>query len=156
AGRGLAGPLSSVDLDKFDDLLKLNVLAASKLMQQAAQTMLAMPAGSARDIVVLGSIAGKHISPFSAVYGATKFAVGSLAEALRRELAQKGIRVSLIAPAIVRSEFQENAGYDQEWEKNFAEKFGPLLSPDDIGRLVNFVVSQPPHVHINDVVIRPT
>ena len=68
----------------------------------------------------------------------------------------KGIRVTLIEPGIVRSEFQQVAGYSDQWFKEFSEKIGPVLEPEDIARTIAFVVSQPPHVHINDLVIRPT
>lgn len=66
---------------------------------------------SAADIVIVGSVVGRHISPFSAVYGASKFAVHALAEGLRRELGPKGVRVSLVEPGFVLSGFQASAGY---------------------------------------------
>jgi len=65
---------------------------------------------SAADIVIVGSVVGRHISPFNAVYGATKFAVHALAEGLRREVGTKGVRVSLVEPGIVLSGFQSVAG----------------------------------------------
>ena len=109
-----------------------------------------------RDIVVLGSTVGRHISPFSSMYGSTKFAVNSLAEAARRELGPKGIRVTLVEPGFVVSEFQGVAGYDPEWFKGVVERIGPVLTPADVARTVGFIVSQPAAVHINDIVIRPT
>jgi len=105
---------------------------------------------------VLGSNVGRHISPFSSMYGATKFGVNSLAEAARRELGPKGIRVSLIEPGIVESEFQAVAGYDPESFGALMEKFGPVLAPEDVARTIGFIVSQPAGVHVCDVVIRPT
>ena len=110
----------------------------------------------ARDVVVIGSNVGKHISPFSSMYGSTKFAVNSLAEAARRELGPKGVRVTLVAPGIVRSEFQEVAEYDAETFGEFMDRIGPVLEPGDVARMVLYVVGQPAHVHVNDVTIRPT
>lgn len=109
-----------------------------------------------RDIILLGSTVGKHISPFSSMYGSTKFAVNSIAEAVRRELAPRGIRVTTISPAIVRSEFQAVAGYDPDKFGAFMDNIGPVLDPADIARTIVFIASQPAHVCINDVVIRPT
>ncbi len=109
-----------------------------------------------RDIDVLGSNVARHVSPFSSRYGSTKFAAGALAEGARRELGPKGIRVSHIAPGVVISEFQRIAGYTDELIRGFDAKFGPLLTPDDIARLVAFFISQPAGVHVCDVVIRPT
>ena len=108
------------------------------------------------DLIVIGSTVGRHISPFSSMYGATKFAINSLAEGLRRELAQYGIRVSLIEPGIVESEFQQVAGYDDKWKSDYFEKVGPVLQPEDVARSITFLASQPAHVHLNDIMIRST
>jgi NADP-dependent 3-hydroxy acid dehydrogenase YdfG len=109
-----------------------------------------------RDIVVLGSVVGRHVSPFSSMYGSTKFAVHSLAEALRREIGPKGVRVTLVEPAVVVSEFQQVAGYTDELVDGFNEKFGPLLVPSDIARSIAWVAAQPAHVHVSDIVVRAT
>lgn len=159
AGRGLGGSAVSSDQTQWEEMINTNLLGASRLLRAAAQRMLEMevgdhPVGRPRDIVMIGSTVGRHISPFSSMYGATKFAVNSLAEASRRELGPKGIRVSLVEPAVVRSEFQTVAGYSDELVGTFEEKFGPLLEPPDIARMVTFITSQPAHVHVNDVVIR--
>lgn len=162
AGRGLAGSPISSDDKQWEEVIRLNILGATRLIRAAAQRMLTtVPDGGdwrahPRDIVIVGSTVGKHISPFSSMYGSTKFAINSIAEAVRRELAPKGIRVSSVNPAIVRSEFQDAAGYDKEKFGAFMESIGPVLEPTDIARLVTFMVSQPSHVLINDVVIRPT
>jgi NADP-dependent 3-hydroxy acid dehydrogenase YdfG len=160
AGRGLGGSVKDADLSKFEEVLKLNVTGTLSLLQKAALKMLDVQQANypkrAADIVIIGSVVGRHISPFSAVYGATKFAVHSLAEGLRREVGPKGIRVSLVEPGIVISGFQDGAGYSAETVKLFEDKFGPLLHGDDIANAIHFIVSQPPHVHVSDIIIRPT
>lgn len=160
AGRGLGGSVKDADLSKFEAILKLNVTGALALLQKAAQKMVdAQQSGypkQAADIVIIGSVVGRHISPFSAVYGATKFAVHSLAEGLRREVGPKGVRVSLVEPGIVISGFQDGAGYDDKMVQNFEEKFGPLLHGEDVANAINYIVTQPPHVHISDIMVRPT
>lgn len=160
AGRGLGGSVKDADLSRFEEILKLNVTGALALLQKAARKMLAVQQTAypkrAADIVIIGSVVGRHISPFSAVYGATKFAVHSLAEGLRREVGPKGIRVSLVEPGIVVSGFQDAAGYGDDLVQKFEDGFGPLLHGEDVANAIHYIVAQPPHVHLSDIVVRPT
>ena len=198
AGRGLRGSPLTSNAEEWEEVIRVNLLAAARLLRAAAERMLAEissaspgPGGppaarptagaaafsspaaeeqaraaaqqaprdwpsKARDIVVLSSTVGKHISPFSSMYGSTKFAATAIAEAARRELAPRGIRVSAIHPGVVRSEFQEVAGYDPATFGEFMDRIGPVLAPEDIARTIAFIAGQPPHVLINDVMIRPT
>jgi NADP-dependent 3-hydroxy acid dehydrogenase YdfG len=160
AGVGLGGSVKDADLSRFEYLLKINVTATLALLQQAARKMVANQQNvypkSAADIVILGSVVGRHISPFSAVYGATKFAVHALAEGLRREVGPQGVRVSLIEPGMVLSGFQAGAGYSDEMVQGLEERFGPLLVGDDVANTIHYIVTQPPHVHISDIIVRPT
>jgi len=160
AGRGLGGSVKDADLSQFEDLMRINVTGTLALLQKAAQKMVdgqqsAYP-NAAADIVIVGSVVGRHISPFSAVYGASKFAVHALAEGLRREMGPKGLRVSLVEPGVVLSGFQAVAGYNDEMLNGFIEKFGPLLRGEDVANAIHYVVTQPPHVHISDIIVRPT
>lgn len=160
AGRGLGGSVKDADLSQFEAMLKLNVTGTLVLLQKAAQNMVEEKQSNsteqALDIVVIGSVVGRHISPFSAVYGATKFAVHSLTEGLRREVGPKGVRVSLVEPGIVISGFQDAAGYGDGLVQQFNDKWGPLLQSNDVANAVHFIVTQPAHVHISDIMIRPT
>lgn len=157
AGRGLDGSVKDADLAQFEDVVKINLTGTLALLQQSARRLLdTTTAGAAADIVIIGSVVGRNPSPFSAVYGSTKFAVHSLAEGLRREVGPLGIRVSLVEPGIVVSGFQEVAGYQDELVQDFEDRFGPLLIGDDVANAIHFIVSQPPHVHISDLVVRPT
>lgn len=160
AGRGLSGSVKDVDLSGFEEVLQLNVTATLALLQKAARRMLDEIQSDypkrAADIVIIGSVVGRHISPFSAVYGATKFAVHSLAEGLRREVGPKGVRVSLVEPGVVISGFQDAAGYGDDMVQNFNDKFGPLLHGKDVANVIHTIVMQPPHVHISDIMVRPT
>jgi NADP-dependent 3-hydroxy acid dehydrogenase YdfG len=159
AGRGLGGSVKDADLSQLESVLKINVRGACALMQKAARRMTfagSRPPGAPADIVVIGSVVGRHISPFSAVYGSTKFAVKALAEGLRRELAPKAVRVTLVEPGIVLSGFQDAAGYSDQLVQSFTERFGPLLTGQDIAGAVLCVVTQPPHVHISNITVRPT
>ena len=141
AGRGLDGSVMSADLSQFEDLIRINVTGALSLLQKAARKMVdtqqdAFPE-SAADIVIIGSVVGRNISPFSTVYGASKFAVHALAEGLRREVGPKGIRVSLVEPGLLMSGFQAGAGYSEELVQSLEEKFGPALVGDDVANAIH-------------------
>lgn len=175
AGRGLRGSVYNSDDAQWEEVVRVNLLGAARLMRAAAERMAGKvpvvqgppkdgppptpPAdwlNRPRDIVVLGSTVGRHISPFSSMYGSTKASVHMLTESLRRLMAPRGIRVSLLEPGIVKSEFQEKAGYDPDSFGQFMESISPVLTPDDVSRLITFIVSQPAHVCVNNVMIRPT
>ena len=152
AGRGLAGGMLESDLDQWEELYRTNVMGAGYLMRRAGQIMAGQGSGH---IVVLGSTVGRNISPFSAFYGSSKFAVGSMAEALRQELCSKGVKVTLVMPGIVVSGFQKVAGYTPENFGKTADKYGELLVPEDIANNIHWILSQPPHLNICEMTLRP-
>jgi NADP-dependent 3-hydroxy acid dehydrogenase YdfG len=160
AGRGLPGTVVRSDEQMWEELLRVNVLGALRQMRWAGERMVAGRGRAGdhgpRDIVVIGSVVGRVISPSNPVYGATKFAIASAAEALRRELAPLSIRVTLINPGFVRTEFQARAGYDIAAFDALEKEQGPFLQPENVADVVSFVITQPPHVHVNEIVIRPT
>jgi NADP-dependent 3-hydroxy acid dehydrogenase YdfG len=153
AGRGLAGGVLSSDESHWQELYQTNVLGAVSLMRRAGLYMRQRGQG---DIVVIGSVVGRNISPFSGFYGSSKFAVGAAAEALRQEVCSKGVRVSLVMPGIVVSGFQEVAGYSAENFGKSIAHFGALLEPQSIADGVVWLLSQPPHVNVSELIIRPT
>ena len=93
--------------------------------------------------ILMGSISGRQVGAGS-LYSSSKWAVTAMAEALRKDLHGSGVRVTLIAPGIVDTAFYDDPPGGE-----------PLL-PDDVARTVMFAVSQPPHVGINEIYMRPT
>jgi NADP-dependent 3-hydroxy acid dehydrogenase YdfG len=93
-------------------------------------------------LLLTGSVAGRRALPGS-LYSATKWAVTAMGEAARQELNGTGVRVTLIEPGKVDTAFFENPVSD-------------ALEPDDIARVVMFAVSQPAHVDVNEILVRPT
>lgn len=152
AGRGLAGSLLTSDESQWEALYRINVLGAGHLMRRAGRYLMQRGGG---DIVAVGSVVGRNISPVSAVYGSTKFAVAGMVEGLRREVCVHGVRVTLVMPGIVNSEFQEVAGYAADFAK-FAAQFGTLLDPGDLAEGIRWLLTLPAHVHVNEIMIRPT
>src|SRR3954451_15919581 len=93
-------------------------------------------------MVITSSVAGRRALQGS-LYSATKHAVTAMGEALRQEVNGTGMRVTLIEPGMVDTPFFDNPGEGR-------------LDADDIARAVMFAVAQPPHVDINEMLIRPT
>jgi NADP-dependent 3-hydroxy acid dehydrogenase YdfG len=153
AGRGLAGGILSSDESQWEELYRINVLGAAYLMRRAGQYMVQRKSG---DIVVIGSVVGRNISPFSGFYGSSKFAIGAIAEGLRREICLQGVRVSVVMPGIVLSEFQNVAGYNEENFGKGIAHFGKLLEPQAIADGIYWLLTLPPHVNVNEIMIRPT
>jgi NADP-dependent 3-hydroxy acid dehydrogenase YdfG len=92
-------------------------------------------------LLLTSSIAGRRALSGS-LYSATKHAVTAMAEAARQDLDETGIRVTSIEPGMVDTPF-------------FDDRPTHALEPDDIARAVMFAVSQPPHVDVNEILIRP-
>jgi NADP-dependent 3-hydroxy acid dehydrogenase YdfG len=153
AGRGLAGSTLMSDNSQWEELYHTNVLGAAYLMRCVAKYFIGRKSG---DIVAIGSAVGRNISPFSAFYGSSKFAIGAIAEGLRQEVCMHGIRVSLVMPGIVTSEFQKVAGYD---ENNFYKgiaHMGKLLEPQAIADGICWLLTQPSNINVSEIMIRPT
>ncbi|PNE40116.1 SDR family oxidoreductase [Streptomyces noursei] len=160
AGRGLPGTVLGSDPDRWQELIEVNYLALLRQLRAAAAEFKRQAEADggqrARDIVVIGSTVGRQVSAANPVYGSTKFAAHALVEALRQEVCTHNIRVTLIEPGFVRSGFQEAAGYDMAWFEAVADASGPLLTPENVASVVEFVVSRPTHVHLDDIRLRPT
>jgi NADP-dependent 3-hydroxy acid dehydrogenase YdfG len=91
--------------------------------------------------VLTSSVAGRRALPGS-LYSATKWAVCGMGEALRQELAETDIRTTLIEPGMVDTPFFDN-------------QVSGVLNADDIARAVMFALAQPPHVDVNEILVRP-
>jgi NADP-dependent 3-hydroxy acid dehydrogenase YdfG len=93
-------------------------------------------------LLLTGSVAGRRALPGS-LYSATKWAVTAMGEAARQELNGTGVRVTLIEPGMVDTAF-------------FSQQPSDALEADDVARAVMFAVAQPPHVDVNEILVRPT
>ena len=107
-------------------------------------------------MVNMGSIAGKQVYTGGNVYCATKHAVDALSQAMRIDLLDRGIGVSQICPGAAETEFSMvRFKGDEQAADAVYQGFDPLVA-QDIAEAVEFVLSRPPHVNINDLVIMPT
>lgn len=109
-------------------------------------------------VVNLSSVAGRVTAPGSAVYNLTKFGVVAFSDALRQELAPAGIRVTVIEPGFVDTDLQLAPTRDQgivEQRATFRD-MGPPLETVDVADAIAYAVTRPPHVSVNELLVRPT
>jgi NADP-dependent 3-hydroxy acid dehydrogenase YdfG len=156
AGLGRNAPLGSSPSAPWREMLEVNVLGLAIATREAIQDM--ERRGVAGHVVHVSSMAGHRVpGPDSGMYAATKFAVRALTEALRQELrARKSpIRVTAVSPGHVRTEFADVFSGTPGAADALAARLKPLDAVD-VARAILWVVTQPPHVEVHDVLVRPT
>ena len=105
-------------------------------------------------IVNIGSIAGRQAYENAAVYVSSKFAVRGFTYALREDLLGRPIRLTLVDPGLVETEFSTvRFRGDTDLAKRVYERVEPL-TPDDIAECVVFVLTRPLHVNVDEIVIK--
>jgi NADP-dependent 3-hydroxy acid dehydrogenase YdfG len=124
--------------ERMREMVLTNVYGAALTLRAALPAL----KDATGHVLLTGSVAGHRVLPGS-MYSVTKWAVGAMAESVRQELNGTGVRVTLISPGQVDTPF-------------FAEREEGRLQADDIARAIMFAVSQPPHVDVNEVLVRPT
>lgn len=103
------------------------------------------------DLILVGSVSGDEPSEGESVYAATKAGIAGFAAALRKEVAEKKIRVSLIEPGAVGSDMQESSPAEQR--KKIAKH--EMLKAEDVADLVEFILQRPERCSITEVRIEP-
>jgi NADP-dependent 3-hydroxy acid dehydrogenase YdfG len=139
AGFGAARGWLSETPEHWRDMVLTNVLGAAYTARAAIPAL----KESKGHILLTGSVAGRKAFPGS-LYSSTKWAVGAMGESIRADLNGTGVRTTVIEPGGVETPFFDNPNPEGR------------LEPDDIARAVMYAVSQPPHVDVNDILIRPT
>jgi NADP-dependent 3-hydroxy acid dehydrogenase YdfG len=155
AGVMLLGPVAGAPTDQWRQMIEVNLLGLLYCTHAALPIMGAAGSG---DIVNVASVAGRTANFGSGVYNMTKWGVVGFSEALRQECSRAGVRVTAIEPGWVDTELQ---GHNEHpavvaGMKKAMEKVERVLDADDIARAITFAVTQPPHVSINEMLIRPT
>lgn len=149
---GLA-PINSADVDDWETMIDTNVKGLLFVSRIVTPWMIERKTGH---IVNISSVAGKESYPNGSVYCGSKHAVQAISKAMRIELLPSGIKVTTIAPGAVETEFSlVRFRGDAEKAANVYKGFTPL-SGKDIAETILFVLSRPPHVNIDDLLIMPT
>jgi NADP-dependent 3-hydroxy acid dehydrogenase YdfG len=140
ANAGFGAPRGFLEstVEHWRDMVLTNVYGAALTIRATLPAL----KDSRGHLLLTGSVAGRRALPGS-LYSATKWAVTAMGEAARLELDGTGVRLSLIEPGMVDTPF-------------FDERPRNALEPDDIARIVMFTISQPAHVDVNEVLVRPT
>jgi 3-hydroxy acid dehydrogenase/malonic semialdehyde reductase len=152
---GLAAGLDTfqdADLNDWERMLDTNVKGLLYVSKIVSSFMIENKKGH---IVNIGSTAGKEVYPKGNVYCASKHAVDAISKAMRIDMLEHGIKVTEINPGLVETEFSVVRLGDQEKADAVYKGMTPLLA-EDIADAISYVVSRPPHVCINDMIITPT
>ena len=154
---GLASGLEPIDegdpMD-WDKMIDTNVKGLLYITRVVSRMMVERGQGGL--IVNIGSIAGSQTYANGAVYCASKHAVHSLSEGIRIDLLKHGIKVSEVRPGMVETEFSVVRFHgDKERADKVYEGVKPLCAAD-IAEVIGWIVSLPPHININDILVMPT
>ncbi|MBI1387090.1 MAG: SDR family NAD(P)-dependent oxidoreductase [bacterium] len=143
------GPIAEIDVDKVCEMARINVEAAFRMAYTVLKYFMEKNAGY---LLNLSSILGTKVRPTTGAYAGTKYAIEALTEALRMETAKTGVTVACVEPGLVKTELH------REWEVQPAQSLDiprPLL-PEDIARVIRFMLEQPDHVRIPRVMVLPS
>jgi NADP-dependent 3-hydroxy acid dehydrogenase YdfG len=138
AGFGAGRSFLASTPEHWRSMVLTNVYGAALTIRATMEALKA----SRGHLLLTGSVAGRRALPGS-LYSCTKWAVTAMGEAARLELDGTGVRVTLIEPGMVDTPF-------------FDAPVTDALESDDIARAVMYAVSQPPHVDVNEILVRPT
>ena len=138
AGFGAKRGFLEESVEHWKSMIDTNVLGAALSIRASLPHFRERNRGH---VLLTSSIAGRRALPGS-LYSATKHAVTAMGEALRQEISDTDIKVTLIEPGAVDTPF-------------FEKRPTGALEADDIARAVMFALTQPPHVDVNEILVRP-
>lgn len=154
AGIMLLDNIAGANTEDWRRMFNVNVLG---LLYGIHQTVPIMQANGGGYIVNISSIAGRWVKAGMGVYSATKWSVNVLSEALRQEVYKDNIRVISIQPGAVDTELphQITNAEVKDWAVDYYQSL-QTLSSEDIANAVVYAVTQPAHVNVNEILLRPT
>jgi NADP-dependent 3-hydroxy acid dehydrogenase YdfG len=140
ANAGFGGPRGFLKdtPEHWREMILTNVYGAALTVRATIPALTA----SQGHLLLTSSVAGRRVLPGS-IYSCTKHAVTAMGEAARQDLHGSGVRVTLIEPGMVDTPFFENRPAD-------------ALESEDVARAVMYALEQPPHVNVNEILVRPT
>jgi len=146
-------PFQDSDIADYEIMIDTNIKGLLYMTKLIVPGMIEQHSGH---IVNISSIAGFEVYPTGSVYCASKHAVNAITKGLRIDLIKYGIKVSSVSPGMAETEFSivRNHG-DEEKAKAVYSGLTPL-NADDIADAVEYIVTRPAHVSINDIQINPT
>lgn len=150
AGVGLEGKfLHETTPEEWDRIFETNLRGPYLMIRALAPLMIAARSGH---IINISSLAGRNPLPKGAAYAASKWGLNGLSYSVAEELRQFNIRVSVIAPGSINTEFADHEGKGAASGKDPKKK----LQPDNVAAVVAMLVAQPQQSFISEVLMRPT
>ncbi|QOY78426.1 SDR family oxidoreductase [Staphylococcus aureus] len=142
AGQMLSSKITDYQVDEWDSMIDVNIKGTLYTAQAALPTMLEQSSGH---LINIASISGLEVTKSSTIYSATKAAVHTITQGLEKELAKTGVKVTSISPGMVDTAI--TAAYNPTDRKK--------LEPQDIAEAVLYALTQPKHVNVNEITVRP-
>lgn len=142
AGQMLSSKITDYQVDEWDSMIDVNIKGTLYTAKAALQTMLEQSSGH---LINIASISGFEVTKSSTIYSATKAAVHTITQGLEKELAKTGVKVTSISPGMVDTAI--TATYNPTDRKK--------LEPQDIAEAVLYALTQPKHVNVNEITVRP-
>ncbi|HGO1447390.1 SDR family oxidoreductase [Staphylococcus aureus] len=142
AGQMLSSKITDYQVDEWDSMIDVNIKGTLYTAQAALPTMLEQSSGH---LINIASISGFELTKSSTIYSATKAAVHTITQGLEKELAKTGVKVTSISPGMVDTAI--TAAYNPTDRKK--------LEPQDIAEAVLYALTQPKHVNVNEITVRP-
>ena len=154
AGVMLLSPVDDSNPADWRRMFELNMLAPMVSSQAALDGMRARGGGH---IISIASTAGRVANPNASGYAASKFGIVAFSESLRREVYKNNIRVTVIEPGVVATELRDHIPHADTKQAldNWAASMRQL-QPEDVANAVLYCVTQPAHVNVNEILMRPT
>ena len=153
---GLAKGVDAVyeaDMDDWDTMIDTNIKGVLNMTRLVTEPMRKRREGH---VINIGSIAGHESYPGGSVYCATKHAVKAITEATKKDLHGTPIRVSMVSPGLVETEFSNVRFYGNDNKADEVYERMKPLKAIDIAEIVHFIANRPPHVNIMDSIVFPT
>ncbi|HCU8764720.1 TPA: SDR family oxidoreductase [Staphylococcus aureus] len=142
AGQMLSSKITDYQVDEWDSMIDVNIKGTLYTAKAALPTMLEQSSGH---LINIASISGFEVTKSSTIYSATKAAVHTITQGLEKELAKTGVKVTSISPGMVDTVI--TATYNPTDRKK--------LEPQDIAEAVLYALTQPKHVNLNEITVRP-
>ncbi|HDY5136186.1 TPA: SDR family oxidoreductase [Staphylococcus aureus] len=142
AGQMLSSKITDYQVDEWDSMIDVNIKGTLYTAQAALPTMLEQSSGH---LINIASISGFEVTKSSTIYSATKAAVHTITQGLEKELAKTGVKVTSISPGMVDTAI--TAAYNPSDRKK--------LDAQDIAEAVLYALTQPKHVNVNEITVRP-
>jgi 3-oxoacyl-[acyl-carrier protein] reductase len=142
AGIGLFGPAHEKTEDDWDRVLNTNLKSVFLVSRAVAPSMIQRSAG---DIINISSLAGRNAFAGGGIYCASKWGLQGLSACMAEDLREHGIRVSVVSPGSVATAFSTRGSKD----------LAKVLSPEDVARAVEMIVTQSPQSFVSEIQLRP-